>query len=383
MKNPFYMILLIVLCTWFAALDCSKKGDTTAPTEVQQPLLSVDRDSLLFGDTTHVLIFSITNTGTSVLTWGITIVTDNGLPWVRRANPASGSLAAHGRDQVTVEVDRSSLPPGTCCGWIKVTSNAGRDSVRVVMYIPHDFFDDFSHGTGNWTFGGCTYSVANAELTMVSTQYYQAYAYSDTFSTYFDIPWVYKGDMTIVSGSSVETDNGLSLGLDDIGSYAVQNMWLAVRRNSTSRNWIWLWWVPSLASQWLPYDGSCYGTSSHVYTSGQKNSLEMSVGSDEKFTLKANDFTLLENSNAVNDFENLAGIDVTLKVKFLTLRGGTGTTTTWDNITFDSETTLLQARSKAYQPPPVTEDIVNGIFDRMERGEDVTMKTLLAKRLSK
>lgn len=380
--NRLALIVIVALCALCATLNC-KKDSPSSPQQQNPPAtnLGVDKDSLLFGDTTRTLTFTITNRGTELLTWGLTPVTDNGLPWITRAWPASGSLAANGTEVVGVDVQRSGLPTGTCGGWIKISSSAGRDSVRVVMCIPPDFLDDFSQGDGRWTFGGCTHSIANNQLTMVSNATSQAYAYSDTFSPYLNIPWLYRGEMTIVTGSTLTTDNGISLGIDDIGAYAVQHLWLSVRRNSTTRNWIWLWWVPSLTTQWLPYDSTCYGTSGVISTEGMKNTLEMSVTSDERFTLKANGYILAQNNNSVNNFESLASIDVTLGARFLTLRGGSGTTTTWDNILFDSETTPLLKLPPVRVVIPPGDSYVNELFKKIEQGEDVTLRTLLEKRI--
>jgi hypothetical protein len=354
-------------------------------TVTEHPVLSIDQDSLIFGATTEILNFTVTNIGTGVLTWSVNATTDDEGTWISSVTPSNGSTPTDEHEQVAVEVDRSGLEIGTYYGWVKVTSNDGNDSLRIIMDVlpPYDFFDDFSQGDANWTFGGCTHSITNEELTMLSNTYYQATAQSFTFSPNLDIPWVCKGDVTIVSSSTDWTDNGISVHINDSGMYAVDYMWLSVRKNSSSINWIWLWWVPSLDDEWLPWDENCYGYSSYVHTDDQKNTLEMSVSSDERFTLKADDHTLLLNNDAVNDMESMAGVDITLKVVYVKLRGGTGTTTVWDNIIFDSETSQLAEAQKVKPLMRPSDEYVDGILDRIAQGEDVTLKSLLKKKLNK
>lgn len=286
-------------------------------------------------------------------------------------------------DSVTWQAPKSS--GDFICG---VTVSDGENTVSREITItvtkpPYDFFDDFSQGEGKWTFGGCTHSISNQELTMVSTGTSQAYTYSSNFSNYLDIPWVYKGDMTIVSSSSSSTDNGIALGINDAGTFAVTDMWLSVRNNSTTANWIWLWWVPTLSNQWLPWDATCYGTSSNVYTSNQKNALEMSVASDKKFTLKANNYTLSSGNSAIPDMQTMLSRSIDLKVTYLALRGGSGTTTRWDNIIFDSETSQLPKIQKINRPLPPSDAEVNKILNRIAQGEDVTLKSKLREKLDK
>ena len=108
----------------------------------------------------------------------------------------------------------------------------------------------------------------------------------------------------------------------------------------------------------------------------------MSVSSDKKFTLKANDYTLSSDNDAVNELEYLLGITVGLKVIYLKLRGGNETTTRWDNIIFDSETSPLVKTQKITAPPPPSDEYIDGILDRIEQGEDVTIKSLLKKKLN-
>jgi len=354
-------------------------------TVTEHPVLSIYQDSLVFGATTEILNFTVTNIGTGVLIWSINTTTDDGGAWIISVTPSNGSTMTS--EQIAMEVDRSGLENGAYYGWAKVTSNDGSDSLRISMDVipqPYDFFDDFSQGDGNWTFGGCTHYITNEELTMVSNTYYQANARSFTFSTYLDVPWIFKGDMTIVSSSSEETYNGISVHINDIDPFAVEYMWLAVIENSSSiYNWVWLWWIPSLADEWLPWDENCLGYSSYVYSNNQKNTLEMSVSSSEIFTLKANNHTLSSNNNAVNDMEYMAGINITLKVIYVELLGGTETTTKWDNIIFDSETSQLNKVQGIKFPMPPSDEYVNEILNRITQGEDVTLKSLLKKKLNK
>ena len=373
--------------SFISTVDVSDGQNTVSKnitiTVTEHPLLSIDQDSLVFGTSAEILNFTISNVGTGTLIWSLNTTTDDEGTWISNATPSNGSTTSN--EQVSVEVDRSGLESGPYYGWIKVTSNDGSDSIRIIMDVPepYDFFDDFSQGDGNWTYEGCTHSIINGELEMVSTEATaQSRAISFTFSPYLDIPWTFIGDITIVSSSSKKTDNGLSVHLNDTGTFDVEHMWLSVRKNSSSVNWIWLWWIPSAGTTWLPWDGDCYGNSSYVYTNAQKNTLEMSVSSNKKFTLKANDYTLSSDNDAVNELEYLLGITVGLKVIYLKLRGGNETTTRWDNIIFDSETSPLVKTQKITAPPPPSDEYVDGILDRIEQGEDVTIKSLLKKKLN-
>jgi hypothetical protein len=347
------------------------------------PELSVSKTIFNFGQTTTSLTFNITNTGEGTLTWTIS----DDAAWLS-TNMTSGSTTTE-TDQITANVNRTGLAEGHYDGLITIASNGGTEMIDVDLDVPalplYDFFDDFSAGLGNWTFGYCNYSITTGgELELVSTSSsYQAYTTSFTFSPYLDIPWTYTADMTIVSSSSSETDNGISVYTNDTGTFALERMWLSVRKNSTSRNWIWLWWIPSLASQWLPWDSDCYGTSSYVYTNNQKNTLEMSVDSNENFTLKANNHTLSSANNAVNEMESMAGINITLLIRYVRLRGGAGTTTRWDNIIFNSETTNLLKVQETGLPAPPSDEYVDGLLERIQQGEDVTLKSVLIRTLEK
>ena len=81
--------------------------------------------------------------------------------------------------------------------------------------------------------------------------------------------------------------------------------------------------------------------------------------------------------------QNLIGIDITLKVIYVKLRGGTGTTTKWDNIIFDCETSKLNKVQGIKLPMPPSDEYVNEILDRITQKENVTLKSLLKKRLNK
>jgi hypothetical protein len=354
-------ILLPMLILGFIAISstCSNQAPTV--------LITATPSAIFFGQTSRIVALATDDEGDPLTyVWtcsGGTFTEGTGTPNVTWQAPNT-----EGTYTITVTVSD---------GENTVTASAA----ITVTEPPYDFFDQFSQGEDNWTFGGCTHSIVGGELELVSTEYYQAYAESFTFSPYLDIPWMYSGDLTILSASSVETDNGISVNLNDTGTFALEHMWFAIRLNSTSRNWIWLWWIPSLASQWLPWDTYCYGTSSDVYTDDRKNTLEMSVDSNEKFTLKANDQTLSADNDAINEMEGLAGINITLAAKHLTIRGGTGTTIRWDNIIFDSETSdLVKARGIKPAAPP-SDEYVNGLFDRIAQGEDVTLKSLLKDKL--
>ena len=360
-RRGWYILPIIILGLIGISSTCSNK----APVVV----VTADSITLFFGQETEIravamdededpLTYSWTATG-GTFTTSITLPT---VTW--QAPSIAGSFT------ITVTVNDG--------------DNAVAASVTIAVLAPlYDFYDSFPN-EDNWNFLYCTHSIVGGELQMVSTHSTaQSVAATDVFAPTMDIPWTYSGDLTIVSSTSQQTDNGISYHPDDTGTFDVEHMWLSIRKNDSGRNWIWVWWIPSLANEWLPWDESCYGNSGAVNPDGQKNTLEMSVDSNEDFTLKVNDTILSEGNDAVNVMESMAGINVTCGVVHLTLRGGNDTTTRWDNIIFDSESTDFTFKSRGIRPPaPPSEEYVDGLLDRIARGEDVTLKTLLKKSLN-
>lgn len=262
---------------------------------------------------------------------------------------------------------------------VQVSNSAGSVTSNPATLTVHDLFDDFSHGDAKWTFLYCNRSISNNELSMVSTDNTaQSVAQSSLFSTWIDLPWVVKGDVAIVGSPGVYT--GLSVMCDDSGAvYAIKHMWLALVGNSSSYNWIWVWWVPSLTNTWLPWDSTCRGQSSAIHLSNQMNSLELGLDSGKRATLKANGVTLLSGHDAILQMQDMVSRTLMVKVKQVTLRGANGTTTKWDNISMSYlGSSALQAEPGALQPPPLpSARELEELMGQLDRGEKVTLRDLL------
>jgi PKD repeat protein len=269
---------------------------------------------------------------------------------------------------------------------LKATNDGGTDTTSQLVSV-YNFIDNFSSGDSKWSFDYCDHTVSGGILTMISTHSTaQSVAETDEFSSAIQVPWTLKGDIAIIDNTSAQTDNGISVKLDDAGTFAVDFMWLSIRLNDSDADWIWLWWIPSLLAEWLPWDGSCYGNSSSIHTDGQWNTLEMTAGTDNRFTLKANGVTLSSNNNAVNDFEDMASISVGTGIEYIKIRGGNDTETDWDNILLSSGTNSGGFHLKSAQsnrPAPVTDEYIDGLLKRIEQGEDITLKSLLKQKLNK
>lgn len=120
----------------------------------EHPLLGLmNKDSLVFGASTNNSSFTITNNGTGTLTWSVTFTTDDGGAWIKSITPSQGAVATNQNVEIEVEVDRFGLTGGTYYGWVKVSSNDGSDSLRVVMFTAMLSVDKTSidFGTSNTT----------------------------------------------------------------------------------------------------------------------------------------------------------------------------------------------------------------------------------------
>jgi len=103
-------IFLLMITTIFLMIGCE---DPDAP---DTPKLSIDIDSLEFGEIISEINFNISNAGTGVLTWTIT----EELDWLS-VSPASGS-AANESNQINVVINRTDLAVDNYSGIITVTS---------------------------------------------------------------------------------------------------------------------------------------------------------------------------------------------------------------------------------------------------------------------
>lgn len=64
-------------------------------TVTENPVLSIDQDSLVFRATTETLNFNITNTGTGLLIWSINTTTDDGGNWLSVSASQGTTVVSH------------------------------------------------------------------------------------------------------------------------------------------------------------------------------------------------------------------------------------------------------------------------------------------------
>ena len=98
----------------------------TVPAE--STVLSISPTSLDFGTTSTSEAFNISNSGTGTLSWSVS----ESVSWITSVSPSSGTNSGN----VTVQISRSGMSPGTHNGTISVASNGGNQSVSVSMTVP-------------------------------------------------------------------------------------------------------------------------------------------------------------------------------------------------------------------------------------------------------
>jgi|GEM_PF-101385 len=111
----------------------SNGGADTVAVRVEvptEPSLAVDPADLDFGESITDLAFTIRNTGTGTLTWGVTTDVD----WAE-VEPASGSATSE-IDSVRVSVERERLDPGEHGGVATVLSDGGTAAVDLLLEVP-------------------------------------------------------------------------------------------------------------------------------------------------------------------------------------------------------------------------------------------------------
>jgi len=95
------------------------------------PVLSVNEDTLDFGDNRNSMLQLISNTGTGTLNWQVTTPAEK---WLKIANPQSGTLKADSSISLELIVNRDSIAePGRYSQIINVTSNGGNRSFVVLV----------------------------------------------------------------------------------------------------------------------------------------------------------------------------------------------------------------------------------------------------------
>jgi hypothetical protein len=100
--------------------------------KVSAPQLRVSPLSLAFGTTSSKKTIGIGNGGGGDLSWQVS----SPQTWIR-LSPDSGTILSGALPaQVTVEVDRSQLPPGEHTGSVDVISNGGSSAVPIIVSMP-------------------------------------------------------------------------------------------------------------------------------------------------------------------------------------------------------------------------------------------------------
>jgi hypothetical protein len=100
--------------------------------KVSAPQLRVSPLSLSFGTTSSKKTIGISNGGGGDLSWQVS----SPQAWIS-LSPESGAILSGALPaQVTVEVDRSQLPPGEHTGSVDVISNGGSSAVPIIVSVP-------------------------------------------------------------------------------------------------------------------------------------------------------------------------------------------------------------------------------------------------------
>ncbi|KAB2845873.1 MAG: BACON domain-containing protein, partial [Melioribacteraceae bacterium] len=95
-----------------------------------EPKITVSPKSLNFGDKDSSKTFEIKNTGTGNLTWQLS----SNETWIK-LSASDGITSSKDNDEIEVMVNRENLEPGDYEGSIKITSNAGEETVDVSMKV--------------------------------------------------------------------------------------------------------------------------------------------------------------------------------------------------------------------------------------------------------
>ncbi|MCK4606898.1 MAG: fibronectin type III domain-containing protein [candidate division Zixibacteria bacterium] len=116
------LLIAILPLLVFSLLTCSKPNE---PDE-DEPVLAVSLKGLRFGTDQTSKSFNITNSGEGKLTWSIL---DN-RAWIT-VSPTSGNTTTE-TDQITVSINRPSMPAGENTGSVDISSNNG---YRASVYV--------------------------------------------------------------------------------------------------------------------------------------------------------------------------------------------------------------------------------------------------------
>jgi hypothetical protein len=122
------------------------------------PQLSAYPSTIDFGTNSTEETFSVSNSGSGMLTWNIT----DDKSWIS-VDPHSGTTETE-TDEITVNIDRLGQSPGTHTGVITISSDGGNQNISVSMTIPDE--PSLSVAPTSLDFGstetGMSFSVVNA-----------------------------------------------------------------------------------------------------------------------------------------------------------------------------------------------------------------------------
>lgn len=192
------------LSTSFIVSDGTKEEAITVKAIKAKALLSLSPKGLNFGEEQTELRLNIGNAGNAELNWSITNVSDECLS----VSTTSGKVPAQGSSEVTVKLNRSTMPQmlnatitvsdGTQEERVVVTavkSNAGT-VVPESMYVYYKFDDDFNDATENAVHGFGSNSPAFVEGVTASSK---AVKFNRTNNSSFVVakPIIDSRDMTI------------------------------------------------------------------------------------------------------------------------------------------------------------------------------------------
>lgn len=112
----------------------SNGGNVTVPVKMSvkdNSKLSINPNSLNFGEIDSLKTLEITNIGTGNLNWKATVNES----WIS-VLPDSGTLGTNQRNNALVNITRENLAPGNYSATITISSNGGNTNVQVTMSVP-------------------------------------------------------------------------------------------------------------------------------------------------------------------------------------------------------------------------------------------------------
>ncbi len=109
--------------------------DSVQITVSEDPVLSIDKDTLLFKTNSTQENFIIANLGTGLLDWTAGFSTNDGGSWIKSITPDQGATAKDNPESVEVVVDRSGLSGGSYQGKIDISSDDKDTVVQIVLLV--------------------------------------------------------------------------------------------------------------------------------------------------------------------------------------------------------------------------------------------------------